>query len=239
MTPTRPRLWRAAWPVALALAACGGGKKAGPADPDLGQSQATAADEAAAAVIDAGPPPDAAPPPSPVTFVLTNAGTEELALNMDRGWGGIIQAYTGKPPKAKPILLFPTYCSASCDAVEEERCPLCPELEKVADIRQAQKLERVAPGMSVEAPWDANALVYEKTRGKRNGKNARCKCWRSEPAAPETYTVKACGLRLSTTTEKSSQLVCAEGQMTLPVTEPIRVELSFADAPPPPPARKR
>jgi hypothetical protein len=210
-----------------AVLSCGGAKK-GEADSPDGVGQSRADGVGPSGPIDAGPPPDAAPPPSAVTFVLRNDGKEELALNMDRGYGGVLQAYSGKPPKAKSILMFPTFCTASCEMAEEGRCPVCPQPEKVKDIRDAQKLEKIAPGATLEVPWDGNVLVYEKTKGTLEGKTKKCKCWRPEAAPPETYTVKACGLRLSTTVEKSSQLSCVTGEMTLPVTDPVRVELSFA-----------
>jgi hypothetical protein len=208
------------------LAACGGSKKGDVDTPDPGSTH-EGGGEAGAAPIDAGPPPDAAPPPAAVTFVLRNSGKEELALNLDRGWGGVLLAWSGKPPKAKPILMFPTFCTAACDAPDEERCPSCPQPEKVKDIREAQKLEKVAPGAELEVRWDAQVHAYEKCKGTRDGKTKRCQCFRTAEVAANTYTVRACGLRLTTTTDKSSALVCAEGQMTLPADGPLRVELDF------------
>jgi hypothetical protein len=214
----------------VSLLSCGGTKQ-GSSDvepPDTGSAHGTTDDGAAtAAAIDAGVPIDAAPPASAITFVLTNTGREELALNLDYGWGAVLQAFYGKPPHAKPILMFPTFCTAACDAPDADRCMSCPRPEKVADIRNAQKLEKIAPGASLEVPWDANVHAYQVTKPKE-GKIKKCKCFSLEPAPAQTYTVRACGLRLSTSVEKSSRMVCAEGQMTLPVTEPTRVELSFA-----------
>lgn len=227
---SRSLRWSALAAVVLTAAiSCGGAKKGEPGDKGGGAADdLDTQDGAGAAVADAGPiEADAAPPPAPVTFVLKNSGAQELALNMDRGYAGVILAWSGKPPKAKPILMFPTFCTMACDAAEEERCPLCEQPEKVADIRKAQQLEKIAPGASLEVPWDANVFVYQKTKGKRDGRTKKCQCYTTEPVAPETYTVRACGLRLTTETGKSTQLVCAEGSMTLPSEEPVRVELDF------------
>jgi hypothetical protein len=175
--------------------------------------------------------------PAAVTFVLKNSHTTELAFNLDQGWGTNIFAYSGKPPKAKPILMFPKFCTAMCDAADEERCPVCPQPEKLKDIKAAQKLEKVAAGATLEVPWDGKALVYGKGKGTRNGKNVKCECSKAEEAPAETYTVKACGLRLTTQVGTNSQLQCVEGSMTLPATEPIKVELDFG-APPAAPGKK-
>jgi hypothetical protein len=236
--------------LSIAAVSCGGkkgdpaapGEVGGPGEPGVPAGEPGEIPDGVEAgepvtAVDAGMPPDAAMPVSAVTFVLTNTGTAELALNMDRGWASVVLAWSGKPPKAKPILMFPTFCTASCDAADEERCPLCEQPEKVTDIRAAQKLEKIAPGASLEARWDAQAFVYEKTRGSQNGKTVKCQCWRPAPAPPETYTVRACGLRLTTTVGSTSQLVCAEGKMTLPVSEPVRVQLDFPDPAPPKPTK--
>ncbi|HTE52357.1 MAG TPA: hypothetical protein VK698_16010 [Kofleriaceae bacterium] len=163
-------------------------------------------------------------PPPAVTFVLKNSDATELAFNMDLGWQPNLFAYTGKPPRAVSILMFAKFCTASCDVAQEERCPICEQPEKAKDILAAQKMEKVAPGEELEVPWDGQMFVYEKTRGKRK---ARCECHRPEPAPAGTYTVKACGLRLTTTAEERSKLQCVEAEMTLPSDEPQRVELDF------------
>jgi hypothetical protein len=185
---------------------------------------------------DAGPT-EPAGPPAAVTFVLKNSHSEELAFNMDRGWGINIFAYTGKPPKAKTIVMFPKHCTTACSLDEAERCPVCPEPEKVKDIKAAQKMEKVAPGESLEVPWDGQALVYSKTRGAASGKSKKCECHAPEAAPDGEYTVKACGLRLTTEVGKNTQLQCVEGTMTLPASEPIKVELDFG-APPKAPCKK-
>jgi hypothetical protein len=162
--------------------------------------------------------------PAAVTFVLKNSHDQELAFNMDLGWQPNLFAYTGKPPKAVSILMFPKFCTASCDVAAEERCPICPQPENAKDILAAQKMERVAPGEELEVPWDGQMFVYEKGRGKNK---ERCECHRTEPAPAGTYTVKACGLRLTTTAEERSRLQCVEGKMVLPAEESLRVELDF------------
>ncbi len=163
-------------------------------------------------------------PPPAVTFVLKNSDATELAFNMDFGWQPNLFAYTGKPPKAVSILMFPKFCTESCEAAAEERCPTCEQPETAKDILAAQKMEKVPPGEELEVPWDGQVFVYGKTRG---ANKQRCECHRTEPAPEGTYTVKACGLRLTTTAEERSRLQCVEGEMTLPSEEPLRVELDF------------
>jgi len=163
-------------------------------------------------------------PPAAVTFVLKNSHEQELAFNLDLGWQPVLFAYTGKPPKAVSILMFPKFCTESCETAPEERCPVCTQPEKAQDILAAQKMEKVAPGEELEVPWDGQMFVYEKTRG---ASKTRCECHRTEPAPEGTYTVKACGLRLTTTAEERSRLQCVEGEMTLPPEDGLRVELDF------------
>lgn len=225
----------------LAVAACGGQQSAegGP----VGDTHAVSDDE-----VDLDPTPltdgdpgtmgdagvsDAAAPPAPVTFVLINESAEEdLVLNMDRGWQPVITAYSGQPPKATPILMFPTHCTAACDALEEERCPYCPEPEKVKDIKAAEQRTVIAPGETLEVPWDARVYSYEKTRGKRDGRSVKCECYQVSEVPPETYTVRAFGLRLTASAEERSRVSMATSEMVLPAEEPIRVELRFTPAPP-------
>lgn len=174
-----------------------------------------------------------------VTFVLRNSHDQELAFSMDRGWQPNLFAYRGKPPRAKWILMFPKHCAASCDAAEEKRCPVCKEPERAKDQLKAQKFERVAPGDEISVPWDGQAFRYEKTRVGRKGKRKRCECHRSEPAPAGTYTVKACGLRLTRSAERRSRLQCVEAEMTLPASGPTRVELDFGDPDPRAAAHRR
>lgn len=224
--------------------ACGGSKQPDPSAPTpaggvVGQPPAgepvADGEQPAGTPVDAGMPPDAQLPPAPVTFVLKNTGSEELALNLDQGWGAVIQAWSGKPPKAKVIRMYPKFCTASCDSAETERCPVCQQPEKLTDIRAAQKLEKIPPGGQLEVRWEAQAVQLEKTRGvQADGKPAKCECYRMAEPPAETYSIRACGLRLTTTVDKTTQLICAEGQMTLPVSGPTQIELAFADPPPPP-----
>jgi len=162
-----------------------------------------------------------------VTFVLRNSHSEELAFNMDRGWQPNLFAYRGKPPRAKWILMFPRHCYAACTAPERDRCPVCPEPESGKAQLSAQKFTRVAPGDDLSVPWDGQVFVYEKTRGKRKGKRRGCECHRTEPAPPGTYTVRACGLRLTKSAERRTQLQCVNGEMTLPASSPQVIELDF------------
>ena len=163
-----------------------------------------------------------------VTFVLRNSDTQELAFNLDRGWQPNLFAYTGRPPHAKWILMFPTHCTGSCAARDQDRCPLCREPEGAAAELAAQKLARVAPGDELLVPWDGRVFIYKRTRVKRrNVRSRRCECHRTEPAPPATYTVKACGLRLTRSAAQRTRLQCVEGKMTLPSQAPLRIELDF------------
>jgi len=178
---------------------------------------------------DAGTTEEPEKPADPVTFVIKNSGKEDLVFSTDKGWQPIIFAFSGKPPKAKPIIMFPKFCTAACDAEPEERCPFCPEPEKVKDIRAAEKREIVEPGKTLEVGWDAEVFVYERTKGKRDGRTKRCECYKKEPVAADTYTVRVCGLRMTKVAEERSKLQCVDGTMMLPSEEPLRVELDFPD----------
>lgn len=162
---------------------------------------------------------------SPVTFKLKNTGDESLFLNMDKGWQAVIYAYSGTPPNAKSILMFPTHCTASCDAAPEDICPVCEEPERVAEIKAAENHDEVAPGDSRLVPWDGLAFQYKKARGKR----AKCKCYGTAEPAPETYTIKACGLRKTQSAKARSKYQCVESSLTIPVEEPVVVELDFGN----------
>jgi hypothetical protein len=213
------------------LVGCGGKTKGGGEGP--GDEHGSPGDlETPAAAVDAGveaPVEPAVPeaPKAPVTFILKNDGTDDLLFSIDKGWQPLLFAFTGKPPKAKAIIMFPKAFTASCEAPDEERCPEePPPPEKVKDVIAAEKRETVAAGQTLEVPWDAAAFTYEKTKvGKK-----KCECYRSAPAAPETYSVRACGLRK---VGDKTKVQCADGQMTLPSPDgaPMTVELSFP-APP-------
>lgn len=215
------------------LASCGGSSQ--PADnkvPGYGHGEDSMPAGEGGDDIDAPlgtelPDAGATEPEAPVTFVLTNTGKDDLFLNMDKGWQAVIFAYSGEPPNAKSMLMFPTHCTASCDSPPEEVCPYCPEPTRVKDIKAAEKHDAVAPGDSREVPWDMVAYSYKRTKGKQKGKRVRCKCYNTVEPEPETYTIRACGLRKTKTAKKSSKYQCAEAELTLPVEEPVRVELNF------------
>ena len=163
----------------------------------------------------------------PVTFRLKNSAADELVFSLDRGWQPVIFGFSGKPPNAKAIVMFPKFCTAACDVAETERCPSCPQPEKVKDIRAAEKREVVAPGSKLDVPWDGQIFVYKETRAKQDGRKTTCECHTREPVPPETYTVRACGLRLTKVAAKSTKLQCVEGKMTFPASGPQVVELDF------------
>jgi hypothetical protein len=174
-------------------------------------------------------------PSAPVTFVFTNTAAEPLTFALDKGWGTQLFAYTGTPPKARTIFMFPKAGTGACDAPTPEE--VCPEQPKgKIDPRQAQADEKAETNRQVVEPsgefaleWDGQVLVYEKAPKEMRGRNKRCECYRK--AAPEAaaYTVKACGLRTASTVGKASKIECIEGQMDLPVAagQGIRVELGF------------
>jgi len=160
---------------------------------------------------------------APFVFVVKNTHTEELVFNMDRGWGGSVLAYSGVPPNATSIIPFAKHCSAACGTSMPDLCPVCEEPEHLKDIRAAQKLERLAPGASLEIPWDGMVHVYEKVAEQRG-----CECFQTAPVAPAEYTVNICGLRLTSTAKESSKLQCVPGKVTVPASGPQRVEFVFA-----------
>lgn len=175
-------------------------------------------------------------------FDLQNAGTGELVFPVDKGWQTAIFAYTGKPPKAKSVLLFPTACSASCDVrttdPEAEVCPVCKVEEDHKKRKQQErdetKREIAPPGGSVMVPWDGQVFVYEKTKdGKR-----KCKCWRKAPTPPDTYTIKACGMRPSIVAGVPSTPQCAETSVALPLP-PEQRSLPLLFPEPPAPKKKK
>ena len=231
--------------VAAGAPGCGGGQT--PAGDPAGQTSAVAGEG-----LGAGDPvvaPDGEASPSspqgdgatdpgqgaaaapaerpPVTFRISNTAEDDLVLNMDKGWQPVISAYSGKPPNAVPILLFPTHCTAACDADAADRCPFCPEPERVRDIKAAEKREVIVAGASLEVPWDGQVFVYEKAKGTREGRNVKCDCFRKEPVPAASYTVRACGLRITTSASAASKYQCVTAEIELPADEPQVVELAF------------
>ncbi len=224
--------------VASVLAACGGGQGT---DSSVGQTTKgddldVPADDKHTAPAEDVPPSQAdagveEPPVSkdPVTFVIKNSGSKDLVFSIDRGWQPVIFGFSGKPPKAKPIIMFPKFCTASCDADEAERCPYCPQPKRVRDVRKAEKRETVEPGKTLEVPWDAQVHVYGRTTGKQKGRSKRCECYSKAPVPAESYTIRACGLRVTKSARHRSKLQCVDASMTMPSDGPVRVELDFPD----------
>src|SRR6185436_13101355 len=167
--------------------------------------------------------PDAAPPRAPVVFVIKNEGKTDLTFALDKGWGGAIFAYSGKPPKAKSVLIFPKYCTAACDGTGEGGvvCPTCKEAEDPKERQKEEKAETVrqvvAAGGTFELEWDGQVLGYEKAPKEARGKNKKCECWKKMPPEPAEYTVRACALRGAVDVGQTSKMECVEGTVTLPV----------------------
>lgn len=166
-------------------------------------------------------------PAAPVTFVLKNTAKDSLFINMDKGFAAVIYAYSGKPPNAKSILMFPTHCTASCDSAPEDICPVCEEPTRANDIKAAENHDEVKPGDSRKVPWDGMVFDYKKTKGTQAGKRARCRCHETVEPPPEEYIIKACGLRKTQSAKQASKYQCVTGSLTLPITDPVVVELDF------------
>lgn len=158
-----------------------------------------------------------------VTFRLKNTYKDDLVLSLDKGYGAVIFAYSGKPPKAKSILMFPKHCTAACSAGASERCPVCEAPTNVKDIKAAEKREVIASGKSLDVPWDGQVYVYEDTDA--DGKS--CKCFKRADVPPEKYTIKACGLRVTKSATKSTKIQCESAEATFPGDGAQIVELEF------------
>ncbi len=169
-----------------------------------------------------------APPENGVIFRLRNTSDKELVFSLDKGWQPILFAFSGKPPKAKSLLMFPTHCTASCGTQADSRCPYCPEPVKVRDIKKAEKREIVAPGAFIDVPWNGEAYVYQKTKGKRRARTVRCQCYNKRSPEPAVYTVRACGLRLTDSAKHSSKYQCESTEMSLPDQTGQIIEIEFA-----------
>jgi hypothetical protein len=116
--------------LAIALLACGGSSKPESGAPGTKHSPGTGDSD-----VDVDTPVNSSQPEAdagsavsessaPVTFVLKNSAKESLFLNMDKGFAAVIRAYSGKPPNAKSMLMYPTHCTASCEAAPEDICPV-------------------------------------------------------------------------------------------------------------------
>jgi hypothetical protein len=227
MTPSRRLCASLAASVVWITASCGG-RTPPPAGPIPGQHHEMAPEPAPGETeAQQAPEPEPALPPEPegVVFELRNDGDLPLNFGVTKGWGPVIFAYTGKPPKAKAVILFESACTASCEAPPEEICPVCPEPKDKREELAMARLETAQPGTSIKVPWDGLVRVYENAPGKK-----RCKCFRVAPPAADSYTIKACGLRVAREAGKASRPVCAETVVTLgpgPV-DPQTITLSFA-----------
>jgi hypothetical protein len=225
--------------IALSAAACGGSQP--PVNEPLpGDSHETVTAPEAPDAPAAGDPtvvgprpgeptPDAgvAPvAPSVSSFEIQNGSADRpLNFGTTKGWGPLIFAYTGKPPKAKAVILFESACTASCDSAPEELCPECKEPETKKEELAMARLESVPPGGTLRVPWDGKVRVYQKAPGGRKG----CKCFKTIDPTEGAYTVKACGLRPPTEPGKPSTPVCTETQMVVGPGTPVppSITLSF------------
>ena len=229
---TRSYVWVGVGAIAVAAIglSCGGATSDAGASPGSARAATGAGDDGTGRDGGVGFGEDATPKPAAVTFVLENTHPEQdLVFSLDRGWQPVIFAYSGEPPNATPILMFPKHCTAACDADEEERCPVCPEPTEVQDIKAAQKREVVAPGEILEVEWDAKVFVYRDAQGTRNGRSASCECYDTEPVPEQTYTVRGCGFRVTTEPNRPSTYQCVQAEMTFPADGPLVVELEFPD----------
>ncbi len=164
-----------------------------------------------------------------VTFELVNTAEEDLVLSLDRGWQPVISAYSGKPPNAKAILMFPTHCTAACEVDAAERCPVCEKAKDAKEERESEERKVIAPGKSLKVVWDGKVFVYERTKGVVDGKKKKCNCYRKEDAADSEYTVRACGLRITKSAKRTSAYQCPTSTMTLPGDGPQTVRFEFGE----------
>lgn len=224
----------------LALCACSGG---GPKDP-TGPGDTHVADDLdtdnpdpagnpcdpnnPCAGADAGPP--AVDPAAPlVTFELHNSHDVDLEFSYEKGWGLAVSGYSGKPGKgAKPIILYPKHCTAACEVTEAERCPVCEGPDGVKAEKEAELRQVVTPGETFELAWDGMVHAYEKTRGlSPKGKGTRCECFKRVMVEPNTYTLRACGLRVTKSAKKTSKYQCVTTEVELPPAAPTTITFDF------------
>jgi len=164
-----------------------------------------------------------------VTFELVNTAEEDLVFSLDRGWQPVISAYSGKPPNAKAILMFPTHCTAACEVDEAERCPVCEKAKDAKEERESEQRKFVPAGKSLKVVWDGQVYLYERTKGLIDGKKKKCNCYRKEEVAPNEYTVRACGLRITKSAKRTSAYQCPTATMTLPGDGPQTVRFEFGE----------
>ncbi len=162
---------------------------------------------------------------APVIFRMVNTSDIDLVFSIDHGWQPNVLPFYGVKPNAVSIIPFPKHCTAACDA--EELCPVCEEPTKPKEVREAEQRVIVPPGESYDLPWDGEEFIYQRTGPKRRG----CECYTKAPAPPQEYTVRACGLRLTTTPKQPSKLQCVDAPMTLPFEGQQIIEFQFPKAP--------
>lgn len=244
------------WLVVAVLAVvvgCGGSGKKDPAGPPIGESQAgggggeggggEGGEEGEGPGVVGGevvPPdaglPDAAPPRAPVTFMIKNEGKTDLTFALDKGWAGAVFAYSGKPPKAKPLQVFAKACTGACDGSTGEVCPVCTEADDPSERQKQEKAETkreiVTPDGTFELPWDGLTVTYEKAPKEvraQSPKTKKCECYKLGPPEPGSYTFKVCALRTASDVGQTSKFECVEATIDLPVApgQTIDVPLSF------------
>jgi hypothetical protein len=217
----------------VALSCSGGGQGQGPSGPggpgdthgddldtDEPSADAGAATPPGPGAVDGGA---AVAPPTPGTLVtaeLKNSGTTDLELNVDKGWGIALNGYSGVPPKATPILIFPQYCTAACDS--DDPCPKCEAPEKASDESKMEQRVVIAPGKSHVIEWDGNVHVYEKVAGQK-----KCQCYKKVPVPAESYTLQSCGFRITKSAGERTKLQCMKQQVTLPPAKPTKLIFDF------------
>jgi hypothetical protein len=222
--------------AALALGCSGGGSGGGASEPGTGHAADdldTDKDPIPVTNPCAGDPanPCAGDPTNPcasdpavdpnaplVTFQLHNSHDVPLEFSIEKGWSLIVSGYSGKPPKATPIILFPSYCTASCDA--DEQCPTCEKPEGVKEEKEAENRIAIEPGQTHELAWDGQVHAYEKVK-------RSCQCYRKQPVPPETYTLRACGLRVTKSAKKTSKFQCVTTEVQLPPEAPTTIKFDF------------
>ena len=160
--------------------------------------------------------------PTPVTFEIVNEGTNDLLFALDKGWQPVLFAYTGKPPKAKSIVMFAKHCTAACDA--DDPCPKCEAPEKAKDEKLLEQRVVIAPGKSHLIEWDGNVHVYEKITG---GTKKKCECYRKVKVPAESYTLQSCGFRITKSAGERTKLQCMKQQVSLPPAKPTKLVFDF------------
>lgn len=230
----------------LALAACSGSGSKGSEGPgnshvtddlDTDDAGPVAGDPANPCGDPANPCAGGEPAVDPdaplVTFELANSHDIDLEFSIEKGWGLAVSGYSGEPGKgAKPIILFPKHCTAACEVDEAERCPVCEGPDGVKEEKEAEQRQVVAPGESHTLAWDGMVHVYKKTKGlSPKGKKKSCECYERVMVEPNTYTLRACGLRVTKSAKKTSKYQCVTAEVELPPSEPTTIKFDFG-APP-------